>query len=352
MSSKQLVPYTGRRSAGKKGKKAKSNNQPKRAPLTKAVQLSQCAADYARCLANAKDGPLACVPTFPAFKSLKSRVWARGVIQIAEDANLGFAVMSPFRMSQNDGSALIFSTGTYASNDITTTTGTTVLAANSNSPFATADITTGEAGVAIRVVSAELRVRYIGTELNKGGRIVALHDPTHSTLNGRSESEGLNELQTKTLPCSRDWTIVPYKPVSAGDVTFAAANPAASVDYYMGMWIDHPGVAVTYEVEAYAVLEMQGVNVRGQTDSHSDPSGFASVSSVSSKHLALNPNQIPAPAREKSVVQSVIEYVQHGLTSATHVMQSAASLAHTAQTAYTVGSELYGVAQPMLSLLG
>lgn len=290
---------------------------------------------------------MACVPTFPALQSLKARVYSRGYVYTGTN-NAGFIILDPVRSSTNDGDSIYFTSTTAAPTQFTVVAAAGVAAANTNASYAQADFNLNESGFGVRVVSSGIRIRYAGTELNRGGNIIALQDPTHSTLDGRTPAEMLAEMQARSFPVNRQWTTVLYKPVSSGDLNFAQANPGASQAYYVGLWIAGATSSAPFEYEVYSILEYQGVNVRGQSPSHTDPTGFAAVHSVSVNTNVLNATQLPNNVRERNSIAATMDYLSHGLSSAT------STVGQIANSAMGLGKSLnkaYEMVAPAIELL-
>jgi hypothetical protein len=346
------MPPRKRRQSRRKQKQPRSNQNKREIVIKRdAVEvpkLSGCALEYARCLANPISGPLACVPTFPAIKSLKTRQWVRGSFSRSPAAGFGncFVVMDPLRMCANDANAVYSSQSAFAGSDISVTTLTTgVFAANSNAMFPIANLSNTEGGYACRVVGAVLRVRYIGPDLYRNGRIYALHDPTHTTLDQRSAADMNLDVQTVVFHPSKDWITLNYKPCLIGDTNYTSALPAASQQYYMGFITADTvvdGIAPAYEFEAWAVLEYNGASVRGQTVSHADAPGFSAVHSITVSSNALNPSTMPDQIREKNAVSRSLDFLADNISGVTRV----------ASDTYNSAKKLYGAVLPAAELAG
>jgi hypothetical protein len=226
-------------------------------------------------------------------------------------------------MFSNNGSPIYYTGTAFVSPDIATAGPPPgVFTAQSNAPYVFSDLGALEGNFAMRIVAAGLRMRYTGTELDRGGQIIALQDPTHQTMVGRSPAEMLSEVQTRSFPVTRDWITLLYKPLQAADVNYAIAAPLGTNDYYMAFWIQAAAYTATFEFEAYAILEYQGVTIRGQTPSHTDPVGFAAVHSASTQANALNISTQSDQVREKNAIASTLDYLTHGISGATHAVSN------------------------------
>ena len=129
-----------------------------------AVVLSRCAADYAMCLSNPFTGPLACVPVSPTVMSLKLRAWTKGEFK-SGTAGVGYINADPYSAVASDLACVRHSDAAYAGSTVALSGVAGTSAHFSNSPYINASFTNGAAGAQYRVVSAGLRIRYIGTEL-------------------------------------------------------------------------------------------------------------------------------------------------------------------------------------------
>jgi hypothetical protein len=172
------------------------------------------------------------------------------------------------------------------------TVGVVAEVTNSEYTFAQYGVDTDLAN--FRVVGCGLRARYIGNELNRGGQMVALHEPNHQTLFGKSLTGLTGYEQGRRFPIDRDWVLVTWIPLEQSEQDLKGTFVTAIQGNPMGIiWQANAGVSLDVEWECYAVLEISGRNIRGLTMSHVDAAGFAAVSSN-----AYAPGSIPG-----SVVQ-------------------------------------------------
>ncbi len=304
-----------------------SNNKQKKQPSrnTQAklvVHVSKCAQDYARCLMNPFDGPLACIPDYPALHSRRVRVFSRGVVGTSGTTGIGFITLSPLRGLYSDGPMGVFTTSAYAGTTIDVNSAT----AGVDQYFSNADYTSAQYGSAAdqvqgRVVAAGLRIKYRGTELNRGGTIYALTEPTHDNLNGSTISALAGQADCKKFAVNGQWTNLYYKPFSAGENQFGttsstSTNDTAAFTNYMVFMIQAPTptTACEFEFEAYEVAEYTGRNVRGTQPSHFDPTGFAAVHAVAASSNSRLPSQGNSDHKEKSFLQEIEKYLLEGIS--------------------------------------
>jgi hypothetical protein len=306
-------------------KSNKKKGQKKKAPsggsntsaMMKHVHLGMCTADYARSLANASTGPLACVPTTPAQLSKKFRVWAKGTFNAGTTGMAGI-VLDPLRAVTNDSVCVFSTTSAHSTSILDYIVGAGWNADASNSEYTTAQLGPAENQFEARVVSAELKLRYIDTELNRGGQAVLFHDPNHMPLYGQSLANLDAEEMSKRFPLTREWLRVVYRPVSSTDLNFQTALPAytpAATDldqFYMGAIIQAAATTnVAFEYEVYVTFEVFGQNIRAMTPSHVDLAGLGAVHAVSNLGKNLYPTSEPGLSVEKKMVADTAKYLAH-----------------------------------------
>lgn len=284
------IKYTDKKSNGSSG------------PITGArskKDLSPCAREYAAALANPFDtGPVACIPDFPVLLTRKAKYFAKGNFQTGT-GGFGFVTMTPEYFTSDApvaGASLVrFTDATYAATMVTIIGGG-VNAGLSNSDYAAATFGAAAVLAEYRVVSAGLRVRYAGTELNRGGDMFALHEPNHQSLAGATSTVMRGYLESITCPVVRTWTNVLYKPVLLTDTQYKNTFPTmttTNVDFnnYMCIAVQAADalVSLNFDWEAYVNVELNGRNIQGRTPSLYDPVGFAAVQNEAL--LTLRPTQ-------------------------------------------------------------
>jgi hypothetical protein len=269
------------------------------------AQYAPCTEMYANSLANPFDVHGACVPGFPALSSRKSSVFSRGVFFTGTTAtNFGFVCLAPHSAVANDINALIYSTAAG-----TTSVVTNANANQFNSEYTASDFTTLQ--VASRVVSAGIRVRYIGTELNRSGYMIPLEEPDHNTIVGASIGTFLSYDRAKTVATTRDWVSVTWQPVKPADLEFSH-NAHLTEPYHMGILIGGFSGATSgaYEYESYVNLEYIGADVRGKTSSSSDVQGMMTVVSALSQADSI---YMDAAARGRTTGIDIVNAVNKGI---------------------------------------
>jgi hypothetical protein len=309
-------------------------------------KLSDCTADYLRCLVNPHTGPLACVPSTPIIKSLKVRNWVYGECRTGT-AGIGFILVDPTGGVTNDSAATAATGATFAGTTIALPPTTGVFYDFSNSNFATASFANTAAGASYRIVGASVRIRYIGTELNRGGTCVCFQDPTHTSLVGRDIASLLGEVDCVKIPIKHEWISVNWRPTLIGEYGFATTINAA-VDFGpMVIMIEAPyaGTASAFEYQFSGVYEINGRNVRGQTTTHIDPVGSAAAQYVTQTSPHMLPSAGNAQNKESGVLMEALSYIDRAVS---FVGTTAKTIEHAGATA----KNIYNTAQPLLRLAG
>lgn len=321
------------------------------------VQLSACAADYARALANPFDGPLACIPDFPALFSSRQRMWAKGSFSTGT-AGFGFVTLSPSLASVSDATCGIFTTSAYTAAAVTNTATTGATAYSTNSQYLTADIGAGTQVAQYRVVAAGLRVRYRGTELNRGGTRYAFADPTHTSVNLLTVTTLLAEPEALEMNMDRQWVNVLYRPVFNTETQYSSDTTIIPQCMLVAVQAADAATSLSFEWQSYVVVEYQGRNIKGMIPSHSDPTGFSACNASALTSQALRPNQMTSEARENDILDQVAHYIGKSVSQVldlTNRMESAAvSGMRTVQSSKKIWSNLSTVgemAAPLLSMV-
>lgn len=242
--------------------------------------------------------------------SLKQHVFGKGTFQIGT-GGWGYAMLNCGGAVASDGPAVQGSTASYPGTTVGGGIGAEIFVNNSNSMFQQADF--GVSPLAsYRIVSAVLRIRYAGTQLNLGGTVRALQHPTHETLGGLNAAAIEGFRQAKRFPVSREWDHVVYCPLTDQYNT----NPGVTVSGpyalpFMACLVSStPGNE--FEYEYYINYEIIGRNIRGQTACIKDPTGYGAITAA----MAVEGGSFRgSPKRmEKSVFDIVKEYLVRAST--------------------------------------
>lgn len=132
----------------------------------------------------------------------------------------------------------------------------------------------------VRMVAFGLRARYIGTELNRGGRLMTTATTNiNDTLSGDSLNDLLSRPETESYSCDRAWKSVGYRPTDIGSSQYSRVSQPVTTAANCNVVILATGTAGnTYEAEIIIYYEMTsfGDNViSNSTQSHADPIGYS-----------------------------------------------------------------------------
>ena len=318
-----------------KNTKLKKKNSAKQAVDTDAtadqrghVMISDQTQKYARAVADPFEAAVCGIPSYPSLPSLKKKVWVKGTFATSGTTGFGFIAADPRASIVNDVGAVIFSDASYTHSHARNTSFGSVTAV-SNAPYTTAQLDSASDGVSFRVVASGLRIRYIGSELNRGGFKIGLVDPTNSTIIDRQIPQFEAETQSKRFAVDRKWTTLLYKPTTYSQVQFnyglstggSTPDPATVIGtdraYWLGFAVQaaSASTSLSYEYELFTIVEYQGSIGTGQTLTMYDPVGHAAVDAVGISSRALTPSQLSSPERIKTVLSHVSQYVKHGVSS-------------------------------------
>lgn len=275
------------------------------------------------------------IPSFPAVASQKTTGLLNGVCAVGT-TGIGFIAVSP--SLAYDKPVAYCTTAASTLSDISIVapfTGLTTPAVSAL-PYKYNDLVDGTAAapslVRGRIVSTALRARYIGTELNKGGRMVAYVSPDHSNLNGQTFEELAGRSEAIRLPVSREWTEVVLFSNKTDEMTYPGHNygstaaeealrsvyPCSNYEYIEGtspyngaapialMFSGVPGNEFEYEVVVHC--EYIGRPTAPQsTTSHCDMNGMSKVQNAASQ-TGLIRSGTSARTGEKSMAQAFMQF--------------------------------------------
>ena len=231
----------------------------------------QCALDYARSLVNPFDYDLnPCIPKFPTLPTRKVCTFVSGQGSTGANGNGG---VSCYMNASNSGVSLGVSfNASYNGSGIPAFNDTGAVAVDQNSPFAAADF--GPSGVQCRLVSAGLKVRFIGTRLNAGGLAFPILEPDLQNVVGMTTDVITQYDKYKEgQPYSDGWVSVVYTPRKPVNFEFSDTYLpiCAPGEAPMGILVRSAGGAQPFEYVWTAHWEFIGKVVRGKTASHASP---------------------------------------------------------------------------------
>lgn len=234
----------------------------------------QCLNDYANCLADPKNAPPSCIPIFPAVDSLKVKTFARGMFHTGNNGQgVVFGFPGTLISNSSDSARTSTAANTATSSSDFQDVAWTYSTHNGNSPYSSADFSDTADDMQHRLVSACLRVRYAGTELNRGGTYTCLVTPRHENIWSSSMSIDVmgNFSTTRRVPITNDWVELLWFPIDRAELNFN--GPFTGLPDNASMCIAPSSAANNqpFEFEVYGNFEIIGQKARGKTPSYVSP---------------------------------------------------------------------------------
>jgi hypothetical protein len=365
-------------SSQKKSKREQRANLHVDEMLNHTYRLGHCAQKYAMSLADPFSGPAdACMPVTPAVLSRKARYFIRGQMSTSGVNGLGFATMQP--LGANDGATTSGNQGTagaYVSSSalnavagIPTLDPVTpgVIGLNHNGDYSTAQFGSNST-LQLRLVSMGMRLRYAGTELNRGGRVLLLEDPEHVTLSNTSLASFLAQEKAKEHRIGTDWiTLCTTGPTRPNEYDYvpgpvSGTGTGGNNQHYLGAIVQSAANSQTFDVEFFWNYEFIGSIARGKTMSEADDAGVGVVlgsiksmndNQLDSKHPLV---QVSSSASKQGVRTSPVETAKalNGLVQRYAAKNTSGWFASAVKGIEKYGGkalEFAGAAAPLLALL-
>lgn len=290
------------------------------------LHIADKSRQYFRMLCDSSHFYEAGVPAGIPAPSLKTHCFSKGAF-VTGTAGVGFVYVGPWQGATNDTSFGFYSGPAFAGSAFSSTTAANaVISMNTNSQFTAAEI--GVAPLAqYRLISAELKIRYTGTELNLGGTVHALHHPEQESLTGVTV-QGIDLYkQTSRFAVSRRWSSIHYCPSNNAITYFEDPNPT-TVHGFMGFLVQSPA-GNSFDFEFYGNYEYVGRNVRGQTPSHNDSVAYNAAQAT----MSMPPFGVTDAPPEKYVPKMENLFEEVLKEGSTYVLGAAAKAATTAAVA-------------------
>jgi hypothetical protein len=253
------------------------------------MNLSPCANEYLKALTDPFNlGALPCVPDLVSFPSKKTRTIGYGTLAVGT-AGVGFVCCTPLNFA-NDTKAGYYSTSSWTGSAIDLNSDTTGVShfLDNQKPYSNTIITT-QVGVNSRTVGCGLRVRYTGTELNRGGVVVALA-MGDSSCAYRDFTSLATDPAAVRYPVSRGWKTICFRPSSSVETEFvqgvyAVANNGSdsSVQFRLAFIVTGtPGNTFEWEYISFSefisgsgTISVPPIKPDGLSKSHTDLMGMS-----------------------------------------------------------------------------
>jgi hypothetical protein len=293
-----------KKAAGRQLGKAQNVRSLPSGPTHKAC-LSHCAQEYALVLSDPFRPSNACVPLSPCLPSQRTTTFVRGNLAVGT-AGYGYLLARPQAAAMNDIECVYGSIATFTGSAPTDSPDTGVGSAFSNSPFAQADF---DQSLSWRMVAWGARIRYTGTELERGGTVFGRVDPNGVSFDNDSNTSILANIDTQLLPVDRKWKVITWHPTSADDMAYRTTSPPVVGSAMFGFF----GTAgVTYEYEIFAHFEFQGSKAKALTMGVEDTVGTYAVMQAAMRVSTPGASSKPAHQTIKEVISTANDVITLG----------------------------------------
>lgn len=352
-----------------------SNQEATTSAQTQTGGLSPCCSGYAAALTDpwCVEIPPG-IPSDIPLPSFKFSGRSRGTFTIGSGGT-GFVAANPYAPwgSQSLPNAqympILFTSATYASTDTyrpyQSATGLAlgVAAVTLDCPFDfnRYEITSPPTGLSYRVVGYGIKIRFVGSEMNRGGRVYAARSPINTPIVTASASAfSVSNVQltankeTSTVPVDREWHCALYKPSVGADLAYSERGDTITIgsqifptELLQGpsllMLVTGATAGQSFEFDIQGWFEAIGPNVPSLTPTISDPIGMAALATA-------NANTQPTTNvdQNKAGYMSMAIDALHSMSGMVynHVSNNAPAYANAAHTAYNV----YRGANPLRTL--
>jgi hypothetical protein len=300
MSNKQIVIRKNPKKPKKqqqlqrRKKNIPKSNMPRKAMVPRKF-ISDCARDYLQALTDPfgyTSNGLPCVPDLNDLASYKVSTIATGTFVVGT-TGIGYVAVAP-QNATNDVPIGVTTTALFAGAAIASAGVGITSFVNPRAPYGTANLRDS------RLVAMGLRCRYMGTELNRGGRIItAVTAAQGDGWNGTTTNGILSRPDSSSFECDRKWHGVNWKPLSINDVTYISnrnndATTAGSPGYnQMVCYVDGGTTGNSYEFQLVAYWEFiprydsatsTTFSVPNVSKSHADLVGLSNVRDYLGQH--------------------------------------------------------------------
>lgn len=255
------------------------------------------------------------IPSYPARRTLKTRVFAKGTLATSSTTGIGYLTAALQAAHGSDNSVGVYTTAAnviVATGSVpTTAAGTGIVTFSSNSPFTQSNFGTD---LQYRLVSLGIRIKYTGSELNRGGSIVAFEHPLHQPINGYTLAQMLAFDQAVKLSVKDDsWMEVKYHFLDNNDFQFdyqAVSNPVLA----LAITAPSATTSIPFDWEMVANYEIVGTKARGASPTFSDIVGLEMVlnamqlESNSASVVSVENDSLYHELRSRGVMERILEY--------------------------------------------
>lgn len=270
-----------------------------------AARLTDCSNHYLASMIDPENVTGACIPAGFPIPSLKQHYKCYGTMVTNTNNGVGAII---FRLDiANNSTAVGASTDPALYVAATTpamvgTAGTTYTPFNSE--FTIAELASNNQ---YRVVSACLKVKYIGREDAMGGTMTWCEQSDHLTLAANTVGALRDRSTSSITRVSKEWQQINYSgPIESEDVEFTTNLTNGHSLPFIAVLVNAAVVAesLSFEWEAHINVEAVGVNALGKTETHSDAIGYAAVSGAV-KSLIVDSSFMPTKESVSKLASNV-----------------------------------------------
>lgn len=229
-------------------------------------------------------------PAVPSETQLsrKFKVFGRGSFATGT-TGYGFILVSPPSMAANNAQFASCTAANSVGGAVTNPTGFTnvVNLGATNSDYPSAAYGAGIGLLSWKLVGCTVYVKYAGTELNRGGDMILVEDPSHGSLTAQSYNTCMSLDFTKRVSVINEWQSVSWTPADSLETDFSFVSPV-NTNFPLGLYVNSAGASQPFDYEVYAWFEVVGSSARGATISFNDPVGFGAVSGAMNQFQQLD----------------------------------------------------------------
>jgi hypothetical protein len=226
---------------------------------------------------------VACIPDDHDLASFKQATSYRETFSVGTNG-IGFVILAANNAANNTKDCA-FTTNAFAGTFIDVgASGVTQVASAQQSNLTSADLS--ELHARARIVGCGIRVRYIGTELDRSGQLIGASYPSFTILNGRNIGEILANTSIQTTAVDRKWHAVAYVPTIPEDYSYGIRDHSVDTYNNLGLFVNGGKAGISFEFEIIHHYEMIPGEIKPSrvlpflSASHSDVVGMGATRSL------------------------------------------------------------------------
>lgn len=287
----------------KKTQSKSSNPKTSRSKALDPTHGDRCLYDYAKCLADPFNTPASCVPVFPSPPSRKVKCVYRGR-GVTGINSMGMVCVAPQQLPFSNYNSIHYSeliTYPTGPGDALSVVAAGIAVDHSNSPYGATEFGNQSDELKYRLVSLGIRVRYAGTQLNRGGTVRAMQSVFHEDMVGNTSYNNMGLYPAcKTVPFGNKWQELLWTPVKRDELDYSYV--VSNNDVTMLVMIQSAVKDQPFEFEVIGNFEVVGKTIQNPTPSY--------TSAKTSEYLGdLNNSMFGGGMNATSVFSTVASYL-------------------------------------------